>query len=71
MHMPVMLLHITLKIKHFFTHNTPIWTDITVYANMFLQINLNTVQIITHTAREGTLSIMQALMFLQIILIRE
>jgi len=38
---------------------------------MFLQISLNTVGLITHTAKERTLSSMQALMFLQITLIIE
>ena len=58
MHTLNMLRHITLKNKPFITHNTAIWTHITVHDNMFLQITLNTVGLITHTARERTLSSM-------------
>jgi len=69
MHTPVMLLHITLTIKPFFTQITAKWTDCTVYANVFLQTTLVSVGLITHTASERTLSSMQALMFLHITLI--
>jgi hypothetical protein len=58
MHVFVMLRHITLKNKPFFTHNTAIWTHITVQENVFTQTTLNTVGLITHTARERTLSSM-------------
>jgi hypothetical protein len=64
MHALVMLHHTTLKNKHFFTHITDMWTVLTLYApinvqvKMFLQVTLITVGFITHTAREWTLSSM-------------
>jgi len=64
----VMLLHIILINKPFFTHITAIWTVLTLYApvnalitvhvKMFFQVTLITVGLITHTARERTLSSM-------------
>jgi hypothetical protein len=75
MHTLNVLLHGVLRRKHSFTHITAIWTALTVYAlikmhvKMFLQVTLITVGLITQTARERTLSSMQALMFLQITLI--
>ena len=71
----VMLLRNSLRSKPFFTHIKAMWTVLTLYAlitvhvKMFLQVTLITVGLITHRAREWTLSSMQALMFLQITLI--
>jgi hypothetical protein len=77
MHTLNMVLHITLRNKPFFTDITAMWTVLTFYVlinvhvKMFLQVTWITVGFITHTARERTLSSMQALMFLQITLIIE
>jgi hypothetical protein len=77
MHTLNMVLHTTLRNKPFCTHITAMWTVLTLYAlinvhvKMFLQVTLITAGLITHTARERTLSSMQALMFLQITLITE
>jgi hypothetical protein len=70
----IMALHLILRDKCFLTHITAIWkiTAVAVYALMMLvQTTPTTVGLVTHTARERTLSSMQALMFLQITLIIE
>jgi len=75
--MLVTLRHVTLINKPFFTHITAMWTVLTRYAlsnvhvKMFLQVTMITVGLTAHTARERTLSSMQALMFLQVLLITE
>jgi len=66
-----------LKTNLFFTHITAMWTVLTLYASidlqvkMFLQVTLIGVEFITHATRERKLSNMQALMFLQFTLIIE
>jgi len=72
MHALMMEFHFNPRSERFFTHITAIWTITTVYAlKMLLHIALITVGRITNTARERTLSSMQALMFLQVTLIIE
>jgi hypothetical protein len=65
----MMVLHHNLRNKHLFTHITAIWTIIAVKAlKVLLQTALINEGLTEQTARERTLSSMQALIFLQITL---
>jgi len=73
----VMLCHITLTNRTFFTQITAMWTVLTLYApinvhvKVFLQITLVTVGLITHTTTDWTFFMTQAFMYCQITLIIE